>query len=222
MIPVVDRSHRNDPYPLRMLIDKGIKFCWYKAAQALQSADKVFNDSWQEAKAQAGFLRGAYFFFDPRYGGKEQCDNFLAQQINFSGIGCLGGCVDVEDLVVFGPDGKEDPVETAAANKWVADNTSLVILRLRNFLDCFKEATGRDCVIYTYNNYMREYYRSAPFPNNPMWLSSLQKNCPVRYDTGKLPEFWQYTYNWSGSDMDGNYFTGTMDELNALAGIKAN
>jgi len=53
-----------------------------------------------------------------------------------------------------------------------------------------------------------------------MWLSSLQKNCPVRYDTAKQPLFWQWTYNWATTDMDGDYFMGTQEELNALANIK--
>jgi hypothetical protein len=52
-----------------------------------------------------------------------------------------------------------------------------------------------------------------------MWLSSLQATCPKRYDTGELPEFWQYTYNWKNTDMDGDYFTGDIAALNKLANV---
>jgi GH25 family lysozyme M1 (1,4-beta-N-acetylmuramidase) len=214
-IPGVDRSHLNDPYPLSKLVAKGIKWCAFKATQGITYVDPVFNQSWQEAKATPGLYRMAYHFFDPRYDGIEQCKNFLAQGINFKGVGCIGGCIDVEDLVGSSPE------DTQQANQWVADNWQLALSRLQDFLNYFKEQTGLECIIYSYNNYMREYYHSAPFPNNPMWLSSLQENCPVRYDTGKLPEFWQNTYNWNDSDMDGDFFTCTQVELDALSNIAA-
>lgn len=220
MIPGVDRSHLNSQYPLAKLVEQGIGFCWFKAKQALLPPDKMFDSSWKEAKNTSGLLRGAYFFFDPRYDGIEQCKGFFSLGINFSSIGCMGGCIDVEDLVVFGADGKIDSKLTAEANKWVADNWKLALQRLQDFLIYFKEQTGLECIIYSYNNYMKVYYHSMPFPNNPFWLSSLQPKCPVRYDTGKLPEFWQNTYNWNGTDMDGDFYTGPQEQLNTLANIK--
>lgn len=220
MIQGVDRSHLNDPHPLAKLVEQGVKFVWFKAIQALHtSPDTAFNASWQEAKATPGLYRGAYFFFDPRYDGIAQAKNFLSLNINFSAPGCIGGCVDVEDLIVYGTDGKEDKVASAAANEWVADNWQLALSRLKDFLSYFKEQTGRACMIYSYNGYMREYYRSPQFPDNPMWISSLQPTCPNRYDTGLQPEFWQNTYNWKGTDMDGNFYTGTDGDLNHLANI---
>lgn len=219
MISGVDRSHHNDEIALSKLVGQGISFVWFKIAQWVSGEDKVFNDSWQEAKNTPGLKRGGYYFFDPRYDGIAQCKQMLSFGINFSGVGCMGGCVDVEDLVVYGSDGEVDNKLTAEANQWVADNWQLSLSRLNDFLNYFKEQTGLDCFIYTYNNYMREYYHGAKFPNNPMWISSLQATCPKRYDTGLTPEFWQYTYNWNKSDMDGNYFTGTQDELNKLAHI---
>lgn len=219
MILGVDRSHLNSPYPLAKLVEQGVNFVWFKAKQALLLPDKVFNASWQEAKATPGLLRGAYFFFDPRYDGVEQCQGFLSLGINFSGVGCIGGCVDVEDLVVFGADGTVDNELTAEANQWVADNWQLALKRLQDFLNYFKEQTGLDCIIYSYNNYMREYYHSTAFPNNPMWLSSLQSACPARYDNGEPPLFWQWTYNWNGTDMDGNYYTNIQNSLNKLANV---
>lgn len=218
MIPLVDRSHLNAPYPLAKLAEHGIAGCWFKVAQYITGEDKQFNASWQEAKKTSDFLRGGYYFFDPRYDGTVQAKQFLSFGINFTAPGCMGGCVDVEDLVVF-TDSKVDTVLTAAANKWVADNWQLGLQRLKDFLAYYKEQVGEDCTIYSYNGYMKEYYHSPQFSDNKMFISSLQPNCPKRYDTGNLPEYWQNTYNWNGTDMDGDFYTGTMDELRKLANI---
>lgn len=213
MIQGVDRSHLNDPIALATLVKKGVNFVWFKATQGETYQDTVFNASWQEAKATPELLRGCYHFYDPRYDGIVQAKNYLSRSVNFSAIGCLPPCVDVEDLV------GTDAADTAELNQWVANNWKLAITRLNDFLDYVKEQTGRECVIYSYNNYMREYLHSHEFPNNPMWLSSLQGICPTRYDIGKLPEFWQSTYRWNDSDMDGDFFTGTEQELNKMANI---
>lgn len=216
MIHGVDRSHLNKPVRLASLADQGIGFIWFKATQGLTYQDPAFNASWKEIKGISGNLsgqlmkRGAYHFYDPRIDGIAQAKNFLSMGINFSTPGCLPPCVDVEDLT--GSD-------AAAANRWVANNWELALSRLNNFLGYIKQQTGRDCIIYSYNGYMREYLHAHPFPDNGFWLSSLQATCPVRYDNGKLPQFWQHTYNWNGTDMDGNYFTGTEQELNTLANI---
>ena len=213
MIQGVDRSHLNDPASLASLKAKGIEFIYFKASQSVSYQDPTFDASWKEAIAVPGLKRGAYHFFDPRYDGVQQANNFLSMGIVFNNPGCLPPCVDVEDLV-----GKNDD-DTASINKWIADNWQVCVLRLTDFLNTVKEKTGCDCVIYSYNNYMREYYHSHPFLNNDFWLSSLQENCPVRYDNGKQPLFWQYTYRWNQSDMDGDYFTGTEQQLNAIANI---
>ncbi len=216
MIQGVDRSHNNDPVKLASLVPKGIGFIYFKATQGATFKDPAFNASWQEIKAIPGNLsgqlmkRGAYHFYDPRIDGIVQAKNYLSCGVNFAVTGCLPPCVDVEDLT------GSDAVD---ANKWVMDNYEIAISRLTDFLNYIKQETGRDCLIYTYNNYPKEYFRGHGFHDNPMWLSSLQETCPVRYDTGKLPEFWQNTYQWQGTGMDGDLFTGTMDGLNAMANI---
>lgn len=220
MIPGVDRSHNNNPINLTSLATKGIGFIWFKATQGITYQDPTFNGSWQEIKAIPGnhlsgqlVKRGAYHFFDPRYDGIQQAKNYLSRGVNFSSPGCLPPCVDVEDLV------GSNAADTTAANIWVADNWQLALQRLNDFLAYVKQQTGRPCMIYTYNNYPKEYFHGTKFPDNPMWLSSLQRVCPPRYDTGELPAFWQNTYSWDGTDMDGNFFNGTDAELNALANI---
>lgn len=209
----VDRSHLNSKIALASLIPKGIKFIFFKVTQGLTYKDSTFNAAWQEAKAIPGMVRGAYHFYNPQVDGVEQGKNFLSLGINFSGTGCLPPVVDVEDLV------GSDAADTAQLNQWVADNYELAIQHLNDFLAYVKQETGRDCIIYTYNGYMKEYFHGHAFPNNEFWLSSLQSTCPVRYDTGKLPLFWQNTYSWDETDQDGDYFTGTQDQLNTLANL---
>lgn len=218
MIQGVDRSHLNDPVKLQRLYNQGIRFIFFEVITSTGAEDKDFNNSWQEAKTVAGLYRGAYAMFDPRKDGKLQAQNFLAIGIGYDKPYCLGLWVDVEDLVVYDANGLNQAL-TDQANQWVADNWQLCLQRLLDFLAAIKDATGVDCGIYSYNEYMREYYHSHPFPANKFWLSSLQPTCPPRYDTGKLPEFQQYTYNWNGTDMDGDVFTGTPDELNTLANV---
>jgi lysozyme len=213
MIPGVDRSHLNSKTSLVSLKAQGLGFVWLKATQGLTYVDPTFNASWQEAKATAGLIRGCYHFFDPRVDGIEQAKHYLSQKVSFSAAGCLPCCVDVEDLV------GSDDAETAQANKWVADNWQLAVNRLTDFLNYVKQETTRDCVIYTYNNYPKEYFHGHGFPDNPMWLSSLQTNPPKRYDTGKLPEFWQNSYRYKNTDQDGDFFTGTQSQLQAMANL---
>lgn len=213
MISGVDRSHLNSKVPLSSLVEKGVKFVWFKATQGGTFKDPAFNASWQEAKNTPGLIRGAYHFYNPQIDGIVQAKNFLSLGINFSGAGCLPPCVDVEDLV------GSDAADTAQLNKWVADNYEVAIQHLNDFLGYVKDQTTRDCIIYTYNSYPKEYFHSHGFPNNSMWLSSLQANCPVRYDTGEQPDFWQNTYAWNGTDMDGDYFMGSQNDLNTLANL---
>ena|ERR1700723_1478288 len=219
MIFGVDRSHLNEQVKLQSLFDKGIRFIFFEAIKSNGEEDQNFNESWQEAKAIPGLYRGAYAMFDPRKDGKLQAQNFLAIGIGYLKPYCLGLWVDVEDLVVFDADGSTDQQATDAANQWVADNSQLCLQRLLDFLAEIKETTGTDCGIYSYNGYMKEYYHSHPFPNNKFWLSSLQPNPPVRYDTGKLPEFHQYTYNWKNTDMDGDQ--SPLSSLDPIANIIA-
>lgn len=215
MIPGVDRSHLNSKVPLVTLQEKGVGFIWLKATQAATFKDPTFNAAWQEAKSLPGLARGAYHFYDPRVDGIIQAQNFLSFGINFSGVGCLPPCVDVEDLV------GTDQADTAEINQWVYNNWQIAVSRLNDFLTHIKQQTGRDCIIYSYNNYMKEYLHGTAFHNNDFWLSSLQANCPLRYDNGLFPKFWQNTYSWNGSDMDGDFFTGTQQQLNALANINS-
>lgn len=228
MIQGVDRSHLNGKITLASLVPKDVGFIWFKATQGITPIDKMdvtFNASWQEIKAIPGNLsgrlmkRGAYHFFDGRYDGIAQAKIYLSRGINFAAPGCLFPCVDVEDLVGYDDNGNVSAEVTGQINEWVADNWQLVLQRLNDFLNYVKQQTGIPCGIYTYNGYMKEYFHGHPFTDNPMWLSSLQPNCPVRYDTGALPAFWQNTYNWNGTDMDGDFFTGTPDELNTLANV---
>lgn len=213
MIQGVDRSHLNSPTPLTQLVKKGVKFVWFKGSQGETYNDPVFNSSWHEAKNTPGLIRGVYHFFDGRIDGIVQANNFISLGVDFSSIGCLPPCVDVEDLV------GSNKADTDTQNKWVANNWQLALRRLGDFLMHVKTITGRDCIIYSYNGYMKEYFQGHPFATNGMWISSLQPTCPVRYDTHNLPEFWQYTYRWNGTDMDGNWFTGNQEQLNKLANI---
>lgn len=221
MIYGTDRSDNNSPYPLAKLVEEGASFCLFKATRPT-SYDPDFNDSWQEAKKTEGLIRGAYTWFDPRYDGIDQCKNLLSRGINFSAPGCIKmPFVDVEDLVVFNEAAQIDTAASAQANQWVADNWQLALSRLNDLLNYGKQETGIDFGIYSYNGYMREYYHSHPFPDNPFWLSSIQATCPVRYDNSKPPLFWQDSYRWKGTDMDGNIFPGTQAELNQLANINS-
>lgn len=213
MIKGLDRSHLNSSATLASLVAKGIQFIFFKASQGLTYTDPTFDASWKEAIKTPGLKRGAYHFFNPQVDGIAQGQHFLSLGIDFSKPGCFAPAVDVEDLVGTGK------AQTDALNKWVADNWQLALQRLTDFLNYVKQHTGRDCIIYTYNNYPKEYFHGHGFPNNEMWISSIQDNPPLRYDTGKVPLFWQNTYRYQGSDQDGDYFTGTVEQFNLAANI---
>jgi len=221
MIKGIDISHNNSPsINVASLPGQGLGFVWIKATQGLTLLDSMFQKYWQAAKPLRGpnFSVGAYLFFDGRFDGVAQARFYLSQGFDFSLPGVLPPTIDVEDLVVF-QDGKINKALTDQANQWVAANWQMVVQRLTDCINYIQAQTGKKCVIYTYNNFPKEYFHGHGFPDNYLWLSSLQASCPVRYDTGKQPEFWQNTYRYQNTDLDGDFFTGTQEQLNQLANI---
>lgn len=221
MICGIDISHLNDPkINIPFITAQDIGFVWIKATQALTFQDPTFQDYWHEIKSIPNnengeqVKRGGYHFFDPRVDGIAQAKNYLSRGIDFTLPGVLPPCIDIEDLVGI------NASDTVQINKWVATNWKVCLQCLNDFLGYVKQQTTKDCIIYTYNNYPKEYYPGAKFTNNRMWLSSLQANCPVRYDTNQLPDFWQNTYRFNDTDLDGDYFMGTQEQLNEMCNIK--
>jgi lysozyme len=53
-----------------------IGFSFIKATEGKNDVDAAFKRNWKEAK-KAGLARGAYHFFNPYVGGKEQAQNFM-------------------------------------------------------------------------------------------------------------------------------------------------
>lgn len=224
MLKGIDISHLNSQINIPHLPAQGISFVFMKATQGLTMQDQAFQGYWHAIRAIPGNEKGElvklgdYHFFNPMVDGVAQAKNYLSRGVNYSLPGVLPPVVDVEDLV------GSDAADTAKLNAWVPKNWMTSLGRLNDFLAYVKEQTGKDCIIYTYNNYFREYFHGHAFPNNRMWLASLQTakqtNCPVRYDTGKLPDFWQYTWRLNNTDLDGDYFMGTQSELDELCNIK--
>ena len=91
----IDVAHWEPEIDWMKLRAQEIRFAFIKATQAADYVDNKFLSHWTGAK-QAGILRGAYHFIDPRVDGRLQAENFL-RTVKLE-PGDLPPVLDLEDL----------------------------------------------------------------------------------------------------------------------------
>jgi lysozyme len=224
-----------------------IRYAFIKATQAADYVDDRFPSHWTGAK-QAGILRGAYHFIDPRVDGRLQAEHFL-RTVKLE-PGDLPPVLDLEDLPVTptvipkaaaGRKGAPTPKAVKAAASAALAANSQMIACAEAWLRVVEQETGRKPIIYSGPFFLRDRMADARgalpswAPKYMLWIANYLNHPVGDNDLPLQPKgwaswtFWQYSesgmldgiYNKGRASLtavDLNFFRGTLEDLYALAG----
>ncbi|MGW1378882.1 lysozyme [Streptomyces sp. NPDC002446] len=201
----VDVSSHNHHVAWSALRRSGVRFAYVKATEGTSYKNPYFAQQYR-GSYEAGMIRGAYHFALPDHSsGSSQARYFADHGGDWSRDGrTLPGALDMEynpyGATCYGKSHKQ-------MVNWIQD-----------FVEAYREETGRDAVIYTSTNWWKRCTgNSGKFGRtNPLWIP--------RYGSsvGALPAGWRYHSIWqhtsSGHPIgDRNRFNGNYNRLKVLA-----
>ncbi|MFE1774546.1 lysozyme [Streptomyces sp. NPDC059008] len=201
----VDVSSHNHHVSWSALRRSGVRFAYVKATEGNSYTNPYFAHQYRGSYS-AGMIHGAYHFALPDHSsGSTQARYFADHGGDWSRDGrTLPGALDME----YNPYGATCYGKSAKAMvHWIQD-----------FVETYREETGRDAVIYTSTNWWKRCTgNSGRFGrSNPLWIP--------RYGSsvGSLPGGWRYHSIWqhtsSGHPVgDHNRFNGNYGRLKVLA-----
>jgi lysozyme len=169
-------------------------FAFIKATEGSNMVDPFFKRNWKKAK-DAGLVRGAYHFFNPRKDALAQAKHFMNKVELESGD--LPPVLDIER-------GWNLPVDKVQKEVQV-------------WLDEMEKAYGVKPIIYTYVTFYDKYLKGK-FDDYPLWIAHYyQPNSPrIKRDW----DFWQHSeegrVNGIASKVDFNVFSGDSGQFRAL------
>lgn len=183
----------------------GARFAYVKATEGNYYQNDYFTQQYN-GSYDVGMIRGAYHFATPNdASGAEQANYFVDHGGGWSKDGkTLPGALDIE----FNPYGDTCyGLSQGDMVAWIAD-----------FLNTYRERTGRYATIYTnYNWWVQCTGNAGDFgANHPLWIARYSDS------PGDLPAGWSFHTIWQYSDSgtfpgDQNQFNGAYDRLQALA-----
>jgi GH25 family lysozyme M1 (1,4-beta-N-acetylmuramidase) len=197
-------SHQGDvDWPA--LWSSGVKWAYAKATEGTYYKNPKFGQQYN-GSYDVGMIRGAYHFATPdTASGTAQADYFVNHGGGWSSDGrTLPGVLDIE----WNPYGDD----------CYGTSQSEMVAWIREFLDRYRERTGRDAVIYTATSWWTQCTgnHSGFGASNPLWIA--------RYDTtpGTLPAGWALHTMWQYTSTgpivgDHDRFNGALDQVTALA-----
>jgi lysozyme len=173
---------------------KKIHFCFIKATQGNYKIDPYFERNWQHSR-DAGLIRGAYHYFDPKIKGDVQADYFL--KTYESKPGDLPPVLDVEET----------------------GNIRAEIIRreVKKWLDKVEKNTGVKPFIYTHTQFYRSILGEV-FDVYPFWVAHYHAGDEPRIFRDWY--FWQHSesgyVNGIKGKVDFNVFSGDSLSLEKL------
>jgi lysozyme len=169
-------------------------FAFIKATEGTGLVDPLFKRNWKKAK-EAGLIRGAYHFFQPKKDGKAQAEHFFDQVKLESGD--LPPVLDIER-------GWNVPKEKIQAE-------------VQEWLDAMEQAYGVKPIIYTYVTFYEKYLKGK-FDQYPLWIAHYYQ--PNNPRISREWQFWQHSeegrVNGIISKVDFNVFSGDSAQFKAL------
>ncbi|WP_407288896.1 lysozyme [Streptomyces sp. BP-8] len=201
----VDVSSHNHHVSWSALRKSGVRFAYVKATEGNNYTNPYFAHQYRGSYS-AGMIHGAYHFALPDHSsGSTQARYFADHGGDWSRDGrTLPGALDME----YNPYGATCYGKSSRAMvNWIQD-----------FVETYREETGRDAVIYTSTNWWKRCTgNSGRFGHsNPLWVP--------RYGSsvGALPAGWRYHSIWqhtsSGHPVgDRNRFNGSFGRLKVFA-----
>ncbi len=218
---------------------QGIHFAFIKASQA-DFTDPKFDSHWAGSK-QAGILRGAYHFLDPRVDSRVQAQTFL-NKVKLE-PGDLPPVLDLEELKPVVPaagagqgskGGKNQGGQGSKGAKVNPTDTGTTKVPNAQFVACaqdwlqrVEDATGRTPIIYSGPAFLQSRM-SAPNAKPPVWSMKYTLwlanylNHPINEDVDLpwQPNGWSAWSFWQYSDR-GNV-DGVMADDGSLTGVDMN
>ncbi|GAA2244239.1 hydrolase [Streptomyces ruber] len=196
-------SHQRD-VAWRALWNSGVRWAYVKATEGTSYRNPSYAQQYNGASG-VGMVRGAYHFALPNgASGAAQADYFVDNGGGWSADGrTLPGVLDIE----------WNPYGSACYGK----SPSAMVAWIRDFLDRYRERTGRHAVVYTATTWWNQCTGShAGLGAHPLWIARYASS------VGPMPAGWSgYTmwqYTATGPYVgDHNRFNGTLDRLEALA-----
>ncbi|HMR44702.1 MAG TPA: GH25 family lysozyme [Saprospiraceae bacterium] len=172
-----------------------VHFVFVKATEGLTMTDTLFCHNWYELE-RVGLKRGAYHFYRPTIGAREQAVNFLnAVEMK------LGDMPPVLDIEVT------DGVKS-----------DRIIDSLKVWLREVEAGVGLRPIIYTNLKFYHQHL-AGHFIEYPVWIARYHYQKPF-LDPGKDWDFWQYGNRGEiagiKGDVDFNVFRGTFPELEEM------
>jgi len=167
-----------------------VNFVFIKATEGTTFTDKSFAKNWQ-ASQEAGFLVGAYHYFNIISDGKKQAEHFISVVPKEKNT--LPPVIDIEE---------------------VGENQAKLIVELREYAEAIEAHYGIKPIFYvnkkTYELYIRDYFKDYL-----IWYAVYNTQPPTVNWT-----FWQYTDNGSVSGIKGpvdfNNFKGNKTDIMLL------
>ena len=195
-------------------VSKGnLSFAYLRATIGAHSADATFPGNWLRIRSTQ-LMRGAYHFFWPLANSADQADNYV-QTVGMILPGDLPPVLDIEEAYL-----KTSPEQDV----WMTiarDNRLPMIL---NWLTRVEHELGIKPIIYSRQNYLVTLLGNGlvELADYPLWIAQYTTAAqPVIPPVWNAWTFWQYTdkggVDGINGDVDHNRFSGTLDNLKALA-----
>lgn len=197
----IDVSHHNPILNWREVRNQNISFAYIKATEGITHEDRNYPYNYKLAR-ESNIKVGSYHFYIFGISGRDQAKHFIkTAQVN---SGDLLPAIDIE----HSPD-----------NPYSTDSifVNQVLKELKILENEFFEHYGLHPIIYT-NLDCYKLYINNNFPDNPIWICSLDKEPS---DNIKNWVIWQFSHKGELSgmvgDIDFNYFRYSFDRLNSIS-----
>lgn len=196
----LDVSHHNPILDWAEVKRQNIHFTYIKATEGITHDDRNYPYNYKLAK-ENNIKTGSYHFYNFGISGREQAKHFI--RVAECQSGDLIPAIDVEH---------------SPSNPYSKDPIFIksVVKELKVMENEMYEHYGVHPIIYTNTDCYKLYINNS-FPNNPIWISSLNKEPS---DDIKNWIIWQFTHTGEldgiVGDLDLNYFRHPFDELQKL------
>lgn len=196
----VDVSHHNPILDWEEVKRQNIHFTYIKATEGITHDDRNYPYNYKLAK-ENNIKTGSYHFYNFGISGREQAKHFI--RIAKCQSGDLIPAIDVEH---------------SPANPYSKDPVFIksVIKELKIMENELYEYYGVHPIIYTNTDCYKLYINNS-FPNNPIWISSLNKEPNNEIKNWII---WQFTHTGEldgiVGNLDLNYFRYSFEELQKI------
>lgn len=196
----VDVSHHNPILDWAEVKRHNIHFTYIKATEGITHDDRNYPYNYKLAK-ENNIKTGSYHFYNFGISGREQAKHFI--RVAECQSGDLIPAIDVEH---------------SPANPYSKDPVFIksVIKELKVMENELYEYYGVHPIIYTNTDCYKLYINNS-FPNNPIWISSLNKEPNNEIKNWII---WQFTHTGEldgiVGNLDLNYFRYSFEELQKI------